>query len=115
MDEAAGEPSHMIVDHSAGDILAKLDHHGLAARLENPPHFLERSHGAAEVLECGTTDDEVERIALEGHAGDVSLAEVDADGFSGRVLARDSHEGLADVETRDLVIPESGQIDREIA
>jgi len=67
--------------------------------------LVESTNRVAEILERGHANDVVERGVGERHVGHVALPKVDLNARAGGVLACDSDERAADVQSRDLVAP----------
>src|SRR5215472_4587587 len=95
-------------------ILPQIDDEGAATGLEHAIHFLQSLDRLGEVLERGSTKQEIERLIREWHAGRISLSEIDIDSITGRFLPSDVHEGLANVKSGDAVIAALRQLDREV-
>ena len=72
-----------------GCVLSQIEDYGLAARLQHPMHLANRLNRLGEVLEGGSTVDEVKDIGIKWRRGRVALPKLDSDARICRILRRD--------------------------
>src|SRR5271166_6448629 len=78
-------------------------------------HFADRPHRLAEVLECGTTIDEIKGTRFERHRRRVAVPKIDQDARPLRILRRDADKRRADVQSGDMIGAELRQFDGKVA
>src|SRR5262245_63657208 len=78
-------------------------------------HLTQGSIRVAEVLECRTADDKIERILWKGHCRCIAEPKIHADARPRGGITRDADERSADVEAGDPIGSELGKLDGEIA
>src|SRR6516165_7700341 len=78
-------------------------------------HFAESLDGLTEVFESGLTDYKVEGVWRKRHLGRIAVAELDRHACVLRAGRCHLHERLADVQTKNPISAQFGQLDGQVS
>ena len=109
------QPADVIVQRLLVHVLAQVDHHSPAARLQHAPHLAKGSHRIGEILEGRAAEQEIKAGFRKRHLRSVSFAEIHLDVFLLGISFGDLHKALADIEAGDFVFSDFGQLNRKEA
>jgi hypothetical protein len=83
--------------------------------LENTKHLVDRFSRLGKILECGTANDEIKCLVIKCQGGSITVAKIDGNRFSRRIVLGDLDEGFTNVESSDFVSTSLCEFDREVA